>query len=121
MSIWQRFRRGVCHAFAIDPESPALSEDDGLLLQKLADAVVRRRLDMPAVILLESSQPLSFLGSQVMHGLRPFFDLICKPAEVARLAHLLERRDTISRLIRLIHARRALVDADSRAAVGPSE
>jgi len=103
--FWDRFRRAVAHAFAIGPAATPLSLQDLHLLQKVADAVVSRRLETPAVLLLESSEPLNFLSSQIVHGLRPFLDLVCAPAETERLAGILERRDAVSRLVRLIHAR----------------
>ena len=91
----------VCHR----PGSRTdLSPQDLQLLQKVADAVVSRRLETPAVLLLESSEPLNFLSSQIVHGLRPFLDLVCAPAETERLAGILERRDAVARLVELIHA-----------------
>jgi len=103
--FWDRFRRAVAHAFATGPAATPLSPQDLQLLQKVADAVVSRRLETPAVLLLESSEPLNFLGSQVVHGLRPFLDLVWAPAETERLAGILERRDAVSQLVGLIHAR----------------
>ena len=103
--FWDRFRRAMAHAFATGLAATPLSPRDLQLLQKVADAIVSRRLETPAVLLLESSEPLNFLSSQVVHGLRPFLDLVCAPVETERLAGILERRDAVSRLVRLIHAR----------------
>ena len=100
-----RFRRAMAHAFATDQAAPPLSSQDLQLLQKVADAIVSRRLETPAVLLLESSEPLNFLSSQIVHGLRPFLDLVCAPAETERLAGILERREAVSRLVGLIHER----------------
>ena len=102
--FWSRFLRAVAHAFATVPAATPLSARDRQLLQKVADAIVRRRLETPAVLLLESSEPLNFLSSQIIHGLRPFLDLVCAPAETERLAGILERRDAVTRLVELIHA-----------------
>ena len=99
-----RFRRAVAHAFALGPVSTQLSPQDLQLLEKVANAIVSRRLDTPAVLLLESSEPLNFLSSQIVQGLRPFLDLVCVPAETERLAGILERREAVSQLVRLIHA-----------------
>lgn len=104
--LLDRLRRAVAHAFAIGPVSTQLSPQDLRLLEKVATAIVSRRLDTPAVLLLESSEPLNFLGSQIVQGLRPFLDLVCAPAETEGLARILERRDAVSRLVRLIqHAK----------------
>jgi hypothetical protein len=57
---------------------------------------------MPALLFLESLGPLNFLGSQVLHGLRPFFELVCDATEMERLAVILERRDSVPRLMAII-------------------
>ena len=102
MPIWDRFRRAVAHAFALGPTSSELSLNDRHLLEKIAGAIVTRRLDTPAVLLLESSEPLHFLSSQVIQGLRPFLDLVCAPQEIERFVHILERRDAIQQLVQII-------------------
>ena len=106
MPSWSRFRRAVAHAFAISPESEELSPQDLQLLDKVANAIVRRRLDTPAVLLLESSEPLNFLSSQAIQGLRPFLDIVCAPAGTERLVHILERRDATFLLTQLIQKQR---------------
>ena len=103
--LWDRFRRAMVHAFATGPAAAPLSPQDLQLLQKVADAIVSRRLETPAVLLLESSEPLNFLSSQIIQGSRPFLDLVCAPAETERVAGILERREAVSRLVGLIHAR----------------
>ena len=102
--FWHGFRRALAHAFATGPAAAPLSPQDLQLLQKVAAVIVRRRLETPAILLLESSEPLNFLSSQIIHGLRPFLDLVCAPAETERLAGILERRDAAARLVELIHA-----------------
>ena len=106
MPLWDRFRRAVAHAFALGPTSSELSTHDRHLLEKIAGAIVTRRLDTPAVLLLESSEPLHFLSSQVIQGLRPFLDLVCAPQEIEHFVHILERRDGIQQLVRLIQEKR---------------
>jgi hypothetical protein len=61
-----------------------------------------REMAAPALLFLESLGPLSFLGSQVVHGLKPFMDVVIDPADAERLATLLERRESIERLSSLI-------------------
>ena len=102
MSIWEKVRREFVHAFAVDPPQSVLSPQERALLEKIARHLVHRRLESPALLFLESLGPLNFLGSQVVHGLRPFLDVVCDASELERLAIILERRDSIDRLIRLI-------------------
>jgi len=115
MPIWDRFRRAAAHAFALGPPSSELSGQDRHLLEKIAGTIITRRLDTPAVLLLESSEPLHFLSGQVIQGLRPFLDLVCAPQEIERFVHLLERRDGIQQLVRIIQEKRAslILQADS--------
>jgi len=98
------FMSRLRHAFAI-PDGPPLDADDIALLTRLADVVVQRRLAAPANLILESVGPLNFLGSQALHALTPLLDLAVPAADVQRLARLLERRDTLAYLARLIEQR----------------
>ena len=72
------------------------------MLEKIAHHIVSREMAAPALLFLESLGPLSFLGSQVVHGLKPFMDIVINPADAERLATLLERRESIERLSSLI-------------------
>jgi hypothetical protein len=48
---------------------------------------------------------MNFLGSQALYVLTPILELAFSNEEVAQVAHLLERRETIPRLISLIEAK----------------
>ena len=78
------------------------SPEEIALLEKVVRAIVQREMATPALLVLESLGPLHFIGSQVVHGLTPFLDLVCNPTELARLATILERRDSLERLSMLI-------------------
>jgi hypothetical protein len=68
--------------------------------------VARRRLATPAILFLESSRPLGFVASQVMHFFRPLVGAVVKDAPAYdRLARLLERRGAVELLIRRLEAR----------------
>lgn len=108
VTLWTRLRHEFAHAFALHPIEKALTADDLALLDKVATAIVRRGMADPAVLFLESMGPLNFLGSQVLHGLAPFLDLVCDPTELERLANILERRDSIERLSTLIAEKTAV-------------
>ena len=102
MNLWGRLRNEFVHAFALTPIEPALASEDAALLKKVAHLIVKRGMALPALLFLESLGPLNFLGSQVLHGLRPFLDLVCDATEMERLASVLERRDSVPRLIAMI-------------------
>lgn len=101
----QDLRAGLRHAFAVRPEEAAFTPDDLALLERAADAVVARGMAAPATLFLESMGPMNFLGSQALHFLAPVVECVLTGTEIARIAHLLERRDSIHRLIALIEAR----------------
>jgi hypothetical protein len=91
-------------AFAPEPLEP-LSSADLALLERAADVIVQRGMAIPAVLFLESLGPMNFLGSQALHFLTPILSVVFEQRDVERVALLLERRDTLSRLSALIETR----------------
>lgn len=92
----------VQHAFAVEPAGHPLSAEDVALLERVAAAVVAREMAVPAVIFLESVGPMNFLGSQALHFFTPILEVVFPQRDIERVALLLERRDTLSRLTALI-------------------
>ena len=111
---WDRVRAGLSHAFSTRSEAETFTIEDRALLQRIADAVVQRRMAVPAVVFLESLGPMSFLGSQALHFFTPIIELAFSAHEVSQVAALLERRDTTVRLIALIEAASAPQGAGAR-------
>lgn len=102
-----RVRAGLRHAFAVQPENQPLSIEDVQLMERIAEVIVNRKMAAPATIFLESMGPMNFLGSQALHFLTPIIDCVCSAKEVEQVARLLERRDTVTRLIAIIEANSA--------------
>jgi len=100
-----RVRVGLRHAFAVQPETEPPSIDDVQLLERIADTIVKRGMAAPATIFLESMGPMNFLGSQALHFITPIIDCVLSVKEVEQVARLLERRDTVTRLIAIIEAK----------------
>jgi hypothetical protein len=96
------------HAFALEPEGQPLSPEDVALLERVAATVVERGMATPAILFLESVGPMNFLGSQALHFFAPILEVVFPQRDVERVAHLLERRDTLSRLTALIEQRTAI-------------
>jgi hypothetical protein len=92
------------HAFATDPGEPLTAEDIALL-ERAADTIATRGMATPAIMFLESLGPMNFLGSQALHFFTPILSVVFPQRDVERVAALLERRDTLSRLTTLIEAR----------------
>lgn len=104
-----KVRVGLRHAFAIEPEAHPLSIEDVQLLERIAETIVKRGMAAPATMFLESLGPMNFLGSQALHFITPIIDCAFNVKEVEQVARLLERRDTVIRLISIIEAKSAPV------------
>jgi hypothetical protein len=101
----QSLKGGLRRAFAIQASTEPLSAEDLVLLDRVAEAVVARRMATPATLFLESLGPMNFLGSQALHFFTPILEVVFPHRDVERVARLLERRDTLSRLVVLIERR----------------
>jgi hypothetical protein len=101
----QDLRTGLRHAFAVRPEQAAFTIEDLALLERVATAIVARGMATPATLFLESMGPLNFLGSQALHVLTPVIESVVSCTELTQIARLLERRDSIPRLLALIEAK----------------
>ena len=104
---WDRVREELSHAFSTKSEAEAFTVEDLALLERVADAVVKRGMTAPATVFLESLGPMNFLGSQALYFLAPIVEWALNAKEIEHAARLLERRDTISRLITMIDAKSA--------------
>ncbi|HMS85696.1 MAG TPA: hypothetical protein PKD12_18795 [Nitrospira sp.] len=100
-----KVRAGLRRAFAVQPENQPLADEDVQLLERIAEVIVKRRMAAPATMFLESMGPMNFLGSQALHFLTPILDCAFNTKEVEQVARLLERRDTVTRLIAIIEAK----------------
>jgi hypothetical protein len=79
-----------------------LSAEEEKLVDRLARTVVDRQMAVPAVLLLESSKPLAFLGSQMLRFLEPSVRTLCDRPEYAVVTQILEDRDKVEHLLRRI-------------------
>ena len=69
------------------------------VLARLGDEVVRRRMTMPAIFLLESMRPLTFLASQGLIFFEPIVKTILNIKDYDTFARAVERRDNVEWLI----------------------
>ena len=85
------------------PERPSeLDEKDYGLLLNLARKTVSRRMAVPAIFFLESTKPLSYVGSQAMVFFGPFVRLLFESPNYYRYSEMLEDRDNLELLLRMI-------------------
>ena len=104
---WDKVREELSHAFSTKSEAEAFTVEDLALLERVADAVVKRGMTAPATVFLESLGPMNFLGSQALYFLAPIVEWALNAKEIEHAARLLERRETISRLIAIIDTKSA--------------
>ena len=107
MRWWPLFRRGSIGTPQSGLDSAAAQEvkptaEDQVLLAKVAERLVRMRMSVPAIFLLESSKPLAFVGSQLLIFLEPFVQSLFNFAQYQRFALLMEDRDNWEALVRKI-------------------
>ena len=99
-SPMMRFKNWCAHAFAVSPPGSEITEEDHALADRVAAFLVRRRLTVPAIMLLETGRPLNFVGSQFLTFLSPFVSIIfTRSAEFDRFTQFLEKRASIPCLI----------------------
>ena len=108
---WKKFKAALANAFSTDDGRGEISPDDIALLDKVAAFVVRRRLVTPALLVLESTAPLNFIGSSVMTFFRPVVGLIFNTIDYERFERLLEHRCSI----KLLADRIELLDREAEA------
>lgn len=80
----------------------ALAPEDIALLERLAQRVVESRLETPAILTLETARPLSLLAGQTMLFFEPFAQMLFRLPDYRRWAALIERREALEALTRLI-------------------
>jgi uncharacterized membrane protein len=89
-------------------------------IQRMAEEVARRRLEVPAVLLLEMHRPLTFLASQALVVSTPFLGALVGPDNVLKLSKLMEDRANLDRLLERIEALVSERDAHSSPAEAPA-
>ena len=81
------------------PEIPA---EDLALLDRVATRVVELRLEIPAILTLETGRPLSVIAGQTLHFFEPVVTALLPLRDYRRFATLIERREAIETLTRAI-------------------
>jgi hypothetical protein len=82
--------------------SEPIAGEDLALLDRMANRVVELRMEVPAILTLESAKPMSFLASQAMTFFEPMVQSLFRFSDYRRIAALLERRDALEKLASLI-------------------
>lgn len=116
---WQAALR---HAFAVEPEGPAQpTPDQQRIVERLCVEVVRRHLSAPALLFLEVSRPLNYVGAQLLHFFEPLVTALYSGGGYHNLALFLEQRGAVDYVCRRIEALEADRTAREQAAPGAGE
>ena len=86
-------------------EPATLSEADLALLDRLATRVVELHMEVPAILTLETAKPLTLLASQALIFFEPVARSLFPIPDYRRLVTMVERRETLDALVRLIETR----------------
>ena len=91
------------HAFAVDPPGPAEPTDEQRIpVDKICREIVRRHMTTPALLFLEMSRPLNFIGSQMLHFFQPLISALTESHGPEHFARFLEKRGSIDYICRRI-------------------
>jgi len=83
----------------VTPEPTAEGPTDEALIERVAQAVVARRLAAPATFLLESSKPVCFIASQGLVVLGPFIDAALDVPDYEAFVRMAEQRENLDKLL----------------------
>jgi hypothetical protein len=86
----------------LESSDAALSDEARDLYRRLARRVVRLGLGPVAILFVESSRPLNFIGSQLLHFFAPFVHAFGEFRDYALLARVLEDRRSVDLLLEAI-------------------
>lgn len=85
-----------------DMNEPLRPEERDKLIEELAQKVVDRRMETPAILFLEMNKPISFIASQSMIAASPFLIPLVGPAGVRRYSQLFSDPENVELLIEKI-------------------
>jgi hypothetical protein len=83
----------------VDIDTPLSESERDALIESIATAIVRRRLETPAILFLETHKPLSFIASQSALVAIPFLGPFIGAQRMADLSKLLRDRANIDALV----------------------
>jgi acyl-CoA reductase-like NAD-dependent aldehyde dehydrogenase len=81
-------------------------EETESLLDKAAEEISRRKMEVPAILFLEMHKPLAYVGSQAAAFFAPFLIPILGFDRVNNYSRLMAKRDNVEKLIQRLEANR---------------
>jgi hypothetical protein len=75
------------------------NDEEEALIEKAATEIEKRKLEVPAVVLLESHKPLAFIGSQSAIAFAPFLAPFLGFDFVNNYSRLFAKRENVEKLL----------------------
>ena len=93
------------HAFALDDGKPAEPTDaQKSAVDRVLAEVIRRKMRVPAQMLLETCRPLNFVAAQTLHFFSPLAKIVLGVKGQDDFARFLEKRNSIDYLLERLDA-----------------
>ena len=107
----------------MEPDAPRALDGEGVdgLIRSLARWIARRRLETPAVLLIEMNRPLALIGATAAHFGAPVLGPLFGERFFRDLGVLMEEPENVERLLREIEREAAERDAAARTAAADGE
>jgi hypothetical protein len=103
------------HAFAVDPPGPAEPNDiQRIVVDRLCTEVVRRRMVIPAKLVLEMGRPLNYVSAQLLHFWQPIASAVINATEYEQFSLFLEQRGSIDYISQQLSTLEERQNQDSR-------
>ena len=98
---WGKIKKGFKQAFAVGYEEEITKEEEQLL-EKIARKIVKRRLSVPVIMILETFKPAGYISMQYLAFLEPYIKAIINVKEIGTFRKAIEKRKGIELLIKKI-------------------
>jgi hypothetical protein len=72
---------------------------DEAIISAVAEKVVSRRLEVPAIFFLETMKPMNFIGAQFLNFFGPFLELLFPGEKYYRFTEAMEKRENVEKLL----------------------
>lgn len=81
-----------------------LQKNEKVITDKIARAVVRRGMSVPAVFFIQTFKPMNFIGSQALVFFGPVIESLFPRADIYEFAAFMEERENVEHLMERIEA-----------------
>jgi hypothetical protein len=84
------------------PQTELDPEERDQIIERIAQEVVKRRLETPAALFLEMHRPLQFLSSQALIVFTPMLAVVFRASNLEKVSLLMQERENLDRLLNRI-------------------